>query len=68
MRRRVAAVAAVAAVIGLVGAVGLSSAAAATKTRAFTETDLGAQISLQGNSFESVYKVTNSLAGSGASV
>jgi hypothetical protein len=67
MRRRVAGAASL---IGLVVAVGFAgSGAAATKhTRAFTQTDLGAQISVQGTSFQQAYKVTDSLDGSGASV
>jgi len=65
MRRRVGAVAAV---IGLVAAVGVTGSAVAAKTRAFTLTQLGAQIIQRGTSFQAVYKVTSSLDGSGASV
>jgi hypothetical protein len=65
MRRRVVAVAAV---IGLVAAVGVTGSAVAAKTRAFTLTQLGAQIIQRGTSFQAVYKVTSSLDGSGASV
>jgi hypothetical protein len=67
MRRRVAGMATL---VGLVVAVSFASAgAAATKhARAFTQTDLGAQISMNGTSFQTAYKVTDSLDGSGASV
>jgi hypothetical protein len=58
--------------IGLVIVTGFSAYAVAAPKgptkRAFTQTDLGAQISAKGNSFVSVYKVVSSLDGTGASI
>ena len=58
--------------IGLVIVTGLSAYAVAAPNgppkRAFTETLTGAQISAKGTSFESVYKVTSSLDGTGAGI
>lgn len=61
----------VVAAIGLVVLVGLPGyaiAAKKAKKHAFTETDVGATISLSGTSYEAVYKSTNSIDGSGATV
>ncbi len=67
MRRRVVGVAAV---IGLVVAVGFAGLAVATTqhTHAFTETDLGAAISMHGTSVEQAAKTITSLNGTGAGV
>jgi hypothetical protein len=65
MRRRVGAVAAV---IGLVAAIGVTGSAVAAKKVAFSQTNLGAQISLKGTSFQAAYKVTSSVDASGAAV
>lgn len=59
-----------AAVLGLTAGVGFAGSAAGAKqhTRSFTQTDLGATISTKGAVIQSVYKVKDSLFGSGASV
>lgn len=61
----------VAGAMGLVVALGVTGSAVAAKKpkkRAFTQTDLGAQIFGSGTSFQSAYKVKDSLEGNGASV
>jgi hypothetical protein len=68
MRR---AFAAAAGAMGLIVAFGVTGSAVAAKkprTRAFTQTDLGAQVIGSGTSFESAYKLTDSLDGNGAAV
>jgi hypothetical protein len=56
--------------MGLIVAVGVadSAMAAKKKTHAFTQSDLGAQLTGSGTSFESAYKVSDSAFGNGASV
>jgi hypothetical protein len=56
---------------GLVSVAGFSAYAVAAKgptKRPFTETTTGAEISAKGTSFESAYKVRNSLDGAGAAI
>jgi hypothetical protein len=59
-------------VIGLVIAAGVSAYAVAAPKgpvkRAFTQTDVGAQISAKGKSFVSVYKVVSNLDGTCAAI
>jgi hypothetical protein len=59
-------------IVGLIIAGGLSAYAVAAPKgptkRAFTATLTGAQISLNGTSFEDVYKVVSSLDGTGAAI
>ncbi len=55
-------------VLGIGAAIGLPASLAAGKRHAFTQTDLGAEIASNGNSFENAYQVKDSIYGTGASL